>query len=307
MKPTFSEVVTETSLPDVAVLRRGKVRDLYEVDGDLLMVATDRISAFDCVLPNGIPYKGRVLNQISAFWFERTGHIVPNHLISIDVDSFPDRLRRHAAVLAGRSMWVRRADRLDVECVVRGYLIGSGWHDYQETGSVCGIRLPEGLPLAGRLPEPIFTPARKAEEGHDENIAYTEVESMVGARTAAALRELSLQLYQEAAAYAEERGIIMADTKFEFGHVDGELILIDEALTPDSSRFWPADAYEPGANPPSFDKQYVRDFLVEAGWDRQPPPPSLPPDVVEATSSKYLEAYRRLTGQPLPGTRPELP
>jgi phosphoribosylaminoimidazole-succinocarboxamide synthase len=296
------EVVTTTNLEGVELLRRGKVRDVYEIDSHLLIVASDRISAFDCVIPNGIPHKGAVLTQISRFWFERLEDLVPNHLVTTNVDEFPAQLAPYRDTLAGRSMLVRKADRLDVECVARGYLIGSGWVDYQDSGAVCGIDLPAGLPMAGQLPETIFTPASKADDGHDENISFAVVEDMVGADTASRLRDLSLRIYGEARAFAEERGIIIADTKFEFGFVDGELILIDEVLTPDSSRFWPADDYQVGSSPPSFDKQYVRDYLLGVDWDRNPPAPELPSEVIEATSAKYLEAFRRLTGQELPGT-----
>jgi len=295
------EVVTTTNLEGIELLRRGKVRDVYQLDSQLLIVASDRISAFDCVIPNGIPHKGAVLTQISRFWFDRLADIVPNHLVTTNVDEFPAQLAPYRDTLAGRSMLVRKADRLDVECVARGYLIGSGWVDYQESGAVCGIDLPAGLPMAGQLPETIFTPASKADDGHDENISFAVVEEMVGTETANRLRDLSLRIYGEARAYAEERGIIIADTKFEFGFVDGELILIDEVLTPDSSRFWPADDYQVGSSPPSFDKQYVRDYLLGVEWDRNPPAPELPPEVIEATSAKYLEAFRRLTGQELPG------
>ena len=274
--------------------RRGKVRDVYDLGARLLIVATDRISAFDVVLPNGIPHKGRVLTQISRFWFDRLT-VCGNHLISTDVEEFPEPLREHADVLSGRSMLVHRADRLDVECVVRGYLIGSGWKDYQATGAVCGIELPADIELAGRLEEPIFTPASKADDGHDENISFDEMAEVVGADTAELLRELSLAIYSETRQYAEQRGIIIADTKFEFGFIDGELALIDEVLTPDSSRFWPADQYHSGVSPPSFDKQFVRDYLNEIDWDKSPPGPLLPAEVVAATSDKYLEAYEQLT------------
>ncbi len=294
-------VVTASDLPGVALARRGKVRDVYDLGDQLLIVATDRVSAFDVVLPNGIPHKGSVLTQISRFWFDRIG-ACKHHLISTDVADFPDPLRRHADLLQGRSMLVRRADRVDIECVVRGYLIGSGWKDYQATGAVCGIELPDDMPLAGRIEEPIFTPASKSDEGHDENISFDQMVDMVGRETSERLRDLSLKIYSEARAYAEQRGIIIADTKFEFGVIDGELALIDELLTPDSSRFWPADQYRSGISPPSFDKQFVRDYLNEVDWDKTPPGPDLPEEVVAATSAKYLEAYERLTGSPLPGT-----
>jgi phosphoribosylaminoimidazole-succinocarboxamide synthase len=294
-------VITSTELPDLRMARRGKVRDVYDLGDELLIVATDRVSAFDVVLPNGIPHKGTVLTQISRFWFERM-RACPNHLISAEVDEFPEPLRRHADVLDGRSMLVRRADRVDVECVVRGYLIGSGWKDYQASGAVCGIELPADMPLAGRIEEPIFTPASKADDGHDENISFDTMTDMVGSDTAERLRELSLEIYTEARTFAEQRGIIIADTKFEFGLIDGELTLIDELLTPDSSRFWPADQYQSGISPPSFDKQFVRDYLSDVEWDKNPPGPALPPHVVDGTSAKYLEAYEQLTGAPLPGT-----
>ncbi len=297
--PTVAPVL-ETRLDDLTLVRRGKVRDVYAVDSALLIVATDRISAFDYVLGTGIPDKGRILTQLSAFWFELLRDVVPNHLITMDPAQYPDAARRHAGVVSGRSMLVRRTMPLPVECVARGYLAGSGWKEYQETGAVCGVRLPAGLSESERLPEPIFTPATKAESGHDENIPETEVARLVGAERAARLRDLTLTLYARGAAHAEARGIIVADTKFEFGlTTDGELILIDEVLTPDSSRFWPMDQYAPGRSQPSFDKQYVRDYLDAIGWNRQPPAPSLPSDVVERTREKYLEAFQRLTGRPL--------
>lgn len=293
-------IVTSTDLPELSMARRGKVRDVYDLGDELLIVATDRVSAFDVVLPNGIPHKGSVLTQISRFWFERM-NACPNHLISTEVAEFPAPLRQHADVLTGRSMLVRRAERIDVECVVRGYLIGSGWKDYQATGAVCGIELPDDMPLAGRIEAPIFTPASKSDDGHDENISFDTMVEIVGADTAERLRELSLEIYTAARAFAEQRGIIIADTKFEFGFIDGELTLIDELLTPDSSRFWPADQYRSGISPPSFDKQFVRDYLSGIEWDKTPPGPVLPQEVVDATSAKYLEAYEQLTGAPLPG------
>jgi len=294
-------VVTSTEITDFPLARRGKVRDVYDLGEELLIVATDRVSAFDVVLPNGIPFKGSVLTQISRFWFDRI-KACPNHLISIDVEDFPAPLQAHADVLSGRSMLVRRAERVDIECVVRGYLIGSGWKDYQATGAVCGIELPPDMPLAGRIDEPIFTPASKSDDGHDENICFATMVDMVGAESAERLRELSLQIYSDARAYAEQRGIIIADTKFEFGVIDGELALIDELLTPDSSRFWPADLYQSGISPPSFDKQIVRDYLAGLDWDKNPPGPELPQQVVDATSAKYLEGYEQLTGAALPGS-----
>ncbi len=293
-----ASVVTSTEVDGVSLARRGKVRDVYDLGDRLLIVATDRISAFDVVLPNGIPHKGRVLTQISRFWFDRLT-VCGNHLISTDVEQFPEPLREHADVLSGRSMLVHRADRVDVECVVRGYLIGSGWKDYRATGAVCGIELPADMELAARLEEPIFTPASKSDDGHDENISFDEMAEMVDADTAERLRELSLAIYSEARQYGEERGIIIADTKFEFGFIDGELALIDEVLTPDSSRFWPADQYHSGVSPPSFDKQFVRDYLNEIDWDKTPPGPPLPAEVVGATSAKYLEAYEQLTRRSL--------
>jgi len=293
-------IVTSTALEEFPLARRGKVRDVYDLGDRLLIVATDRVSAFDVVLPNGVPNKGRVLTQVSRFWFDRI-EVCANHLISTEVGDFPESIRQHAEVLSGRSMLVRRADRVDIECVVRGYLIGSGWKDYQATGAVCGIELPTDMELAGRLDEPIFTPASKADDGHDENISFDRMIEMVGADTAERLRELSLAIYGAAREYAEQRGIIIADTKFEFGFIDGELALIDELLTPDSSRFWPADQYRPGISPPSYDKQFVRDYLNEIDWDKNPPGPELPEEVVAATSAKYLEAYEQLTGAPLAG------
>jgi phosphoribosylaminoimidazole-succinocarboxamide synthase len=279
---------------------RGKVRDVYAVGDDrLLLVATDRLSAFDCVLPDPIPDKGRVLTQLSLFWFDFLAGLVPNHLITANVDEYPAPLPGYRDQLEGRSMLVRRAKMIDVECVARGYLAGSGWKEYRAHGTICGIPLPAGLRECDRLPEPVFTPAYKAKSGHDENIPFSKVESLAGKETAARLRDLTLAIYRKAAAYAESRGILLADTKFEFGWIGGELTLADEVLTPDSSRFWPADSYEPGKPQPSFDKQYVRDYLESLAWDKNPPAPSLPPDVIEKTSEKYREAYRRLTGKPL--------
>ena len=295
--------VFETSLPGASALHRGKVRDLYAVDEYLLIVATDRISAYDIVLDSAIPDKGKVLTQLSAFWFARTNHIVPNHMVSTDPGSYPAALRDQQAILDGRSMLVRRTNPVRIECVARGYLSGSGWKEYRETGRVCGIDLPGGLQESDRLPQPIFTPATKAETGHDVNISEDEAADLVGRDLVTRLRDLTLALYAHGAAHAESCGIIVADTKFEFGLVPGHdgdsIILIDEALTPDSSRFWPADRYAPGGPQPSFDKQYVRDHLDAVGWDRQPPPPALPADVVAGTREKYREAFRVLTGQEL--------
>jgi phosphoribosylaminoimidazole-succinocarboxamide synthase len=293
-----------TSLHGLTPYRQGKVRDLYEVGDALLIVATDRISAFDYVLGSGIPDKGKVLNQISAFWFGQTADIVDNHVVATDPGNYPAAARRHAAVLAGRSMLVRRTNALPIECVVRGYLAGSGWNEYRKTGQVCGIPLPPGLRESDRLPAPIFTPSTKAEKGHDQNITAEETVAIVGAGLARQLADLSIRLYQRAAEHAEARGIIVADTKFEFGLLDrpggtAALILIDEVLTPDSSRFWPRDQYRPGGAQPSFDKQFVRDYLEQIHWNKQPPVPSLPADVVARTREKYIEAFRRLTGREL--------
>ena len=293
--------VNETSFGDLELVRRGKVRDVYAVDEDrLLVVATDRISAFDCILPTQVPRKGEVLTALSRFWFARLAHVTPHHLLTTDVEQMPAHVRRHADALRGRSMLVRRTAVFPVECVVRGYLAGSGWKDYQRTGEICGHKLPAGLRESEQLPAPIFTPATKAEEGHDENIDEARMRELVGADVTARLRDTALALYREAEAYARPRGIIIADTKFEFGRTPaGEIILIDEALTPDSSRFWPVDAYEAGHAQASFDKQYVRDYLETLDWDKRPPAPPLPPAVAAATTARYLEAYRLLTGESL--------
>jgi phosphoribosylaminoimidazole-succinocarboxamide synthase len=287
----------ETRFTDLRLVSRGKVRDVYDLGDDLLIVTTDRISAFDWVLPNGIPDKGKILNQLSAFWFGVLANVVPNHLISTEVGGDRRVPGRYHAVLAGRAMVVRRAEVFPVECVARGYLIGSGWKDYQKTGAVCGIPLPSGLPLAARLPEPIFTPATKAQSGHDENIDFATMERLVGAGTAAELRRLTFELYGAGTALAGRCGIIIADTKFEFGRHGAGVMLVDEALTPDSSRFWPADAYAPGQSPPSYDKQYVRDWLESTGWDKSSPPPRLPATVVVQTAERYREALVRLSGR----------
>ena len=299
---TSAAPVLQTSFSDLQLLRRGKVRDVYAVDdGHLLIVATDRISAFDCILPTPIARKGEVLTQLSRFWFQRLNDIVPNHLVTTEVEQMPEAVSRHADEgLHGRSMLVRRTEVFPVECVVRGYITGSGWKDYKRTGEVCGHKLPESLRESEQLPEPIFTPATKAEEGHDENISEARMAEIVGPDVTAALRDISLKLYKEASEYARTRGIIIADTKFEFGtDTNGQIILIDEALTPDSSRFWPADQYEPGRSQPSFDKQFVRDYLETLDWDKQPPAPPLPPEIAEATTERYLEAYRLLAGKSL--------
>jgi phosphoribosylaminoimidazole-succinocarboxamide synthase len=294
----FAAPVIQTRLNGVAPHRQGKVRDIYELDDQLLLIATDRISAFDYVLGSGIPDKGKVLTQLSAFWFDQTRGIVPNHLITTDVARYPAELRDAVDVLDGRSMLVRKTNPIPIECVARGYLSGSGWKDYRETGTVCGIPLPAGLRESDRLPDPIFTPATKATSGHDVNISQAEAGRIVGERLVATLRDLTLQLYAFGAAHAESRGIILADTKFEFGLTDGErVMLIDEVMTPDSSRYWPKDGYAPGGPQPSFDKQYVRDYLEQIKWNKQPPVPSLPDDVVLRTRDKYLEAFRRLTGK----------
>jgi phosphoribosylaminoimidazole-succinocarboxamide synthase len=313
----------ETSLTGLTLHRRGKVRDVYEVGGDLLIVTTDRISAFDYVLGSGIPDKGKVLTQLSAFWFQRMGDLVPHHLIATDVAAFPEVLRPHASILQGRSMLVRRTNPIPVECVARGYLSGSGWKEYQQTGAVCGVTLPSGLRESDRLPEPIFTPATKAESGHDVNISEAEAGAIIGHELTVRLKALTLEIYRRGAAHAESKGIIVADTKFEFGlapaspsrgsadlsagaqsaKVEGanadEIILIDEVLTPDSSRFWPRAEYEPGHGQPSFDKQFVRDYLEEIRWNKQPPVPTLPDEVVRRTREKYIDAYRLLSGRDL--------
>jgi phosphoribosylaminoimidazole-succinocarboxamide synthase len=299
----MTSALYESSLRSLKLLGRGKVRDMYAVDNDrLLIVTSDRLSAFDVVLPDPIPDKGRVLNEMSNFWFKKLGHIVPNHLNGAAPESVVKGGDEEAQV-KGRSVVVRKLKPLPIEAVVRGYLIGSGWKDYQKTGAVCGIPLPAGLKQADKLPEVIFTPATKAEAGdHDENISYEQVEKLIGKALAAKVREVSIRLYREASDYARERGIIMADTKFEFGTDEkGNLVLIDEALTADSSRFWPADQYRPGSSPPSFDKQYVRDYLETLAWNKTPPAPRLPPEVIARTSDKYREALYRLTGQKLGG------
>lgn len=295
-----SQPLLDTQLDGLSLVRRGKVRDVYAIDDALILVATDRISAFDYVLGSGIPDKGRVLNQLSAFWFARTGHIVPNHMLSIDVAAYPAAAHQYAAQLEGRSMLSRRTNPLPVECVARGYLSGSGWKDYQTTGEVCGIKLPAGMRESDRLPEILFTPATKADSGHDENISEEAAARVVGGELLARLKKLTLELYAHGVAHAESKGIILADTKFEFGLTDsGELLLIDEMMTPDSSRYWPKDLYAPGGPQPSFDKQYVRDYLESIKWNKQPPVPSLPADVVARTRDKYMDAYRRLTGKEL--------
>ena len=293
-------VVTETNLTNVPLFSRGKVRDLYDLDDKLLMISTDRISAFDYVLPDGIPCKGNVLTALSEFWFDNTNSIVDNHLITTDVRAYPDVLKPHTDVIKGRSMLVRKADRIDIECVVRGYITGSAWSEYKVDGTVCGEKLPEGLRESDRLPQLIFTPATKAEQGeHDENISIARMEELIGKDLSKRVMEASFALFESASQHAEKVGIILCDTKFEFGLLDDNLILIDEVFTPDSSRFWPKDEYEPGKSQSSFDKQFVRDYLSEVGWNKQPPAPHLPEDVINRTSEKYLEAYRLIVGREL--------
>jgi phosphoribosylaminoimidazole-succinocarboxamide synthase len=292
-------VITATDLSGVDLVTRGKVRDVYSIGNDLLIVATDRISAFDCILPQGIPGKGRVLTQMSLFWFDFLRDLVPNHLITANVNDYPAPLSDYRNQLEGRSMLVKRCRMEPIECVARGYVSGSGWKDYRTTGAICGIKLPAGLRESDRLPEPIFTPASKAETGHDENISFEATVKTVGEETAILLRDLTLRIYAAAATHAESRGIILADTKFEFGWHGDQLLLGDEVLTPDSSRYWPRDEYHPGGPQKSFDKQFVRDYLETLDWNKQPPAPPLPAEVIERTSEKYHEAYRRITGRSL--------
>jgi phosphoribosylaminoimidazole-succinocarboxamide synthase len=287
--------IQSVDLPGVSKLCSGKVREVFDLGETLLIVATDRISAFDCILPDPIPGKGEILNQLSAFWFQKF-HQVPNHFITADFDKYPQALRPHGDLIRGRSMIVRKSDPLPIECVVRGYLAGSGWKEYQELGTVANVSLPEGLEFASQLPVPIFTPATKATTGHDENITWQKCCDIIGSDQATIVRDLSLALYSEGSLYAGSRDIIIADTKFEFGLCSGEIILIDECLTPDSSRFWPADVYVSGKNPPSFDKQFVRDYLESLDWNKTPPAPSLPPDIIEKTAEKYRDVYTRLIG-----------
>jgi phosphoribosylaminoimidazole-succinocarboxamide synthase len=294
-----NEPLLQLDLPGVRKLKSGKVREIFDLDDRLLFVATDRISAFDCIMPNGIPRKGEVLTQISYFWFAQTESFQPNHLLSRGDGPLPANLQPYAAQLARRSMFVKKAKPLAIECVVRGYLAGSGWKEYREHQTVCGIKLPPGLMESSELPAPIFTPATKAETGHDENISFAQAAQIVGQEIAEQARSASVKLYRFARDYARRRGIIIADTKFELGLLDGKLILIDEVLTPDSSRFWPADQYQPGKAQPSFDKQFVRDYLETLDWNKTPPAPALPAEVVARTQAKYLEAYERLTGTKL--------
>lgn len=290
---------TTIDIPELTRIKRGKVREVFDLGDHCLFVATDRISAFDCVLPTGIPNKGHVLNLMSAFWFRHLADVVPNHCVSVRFRDLPAPLQEYRGMLRGRTMVVKKAKILPIECIVRGYLIGSGWKDYQATGTIGGIPLRPGYRLADRLDEPLFTPSTKAEAGHDQNITFEQAADLVGAELATRVRDVSIELYRRAAAWASERGIIIADTKFEFGLIDGELHLVDEVLTPDSSRFWPADLYQPGRNPPSFDKQYVRDYLESLPWNKTPPAPELPAEVVERTRIKYIEAFQRITGQAL--------
>ena len=293
-------VLLQTDFPELELHASGKVRDVYQLENDhLLFVATDRISAFDYVLPTGIPHKGRVLSQLSLFWFDFLRDVVPNHVVTADVSKYPASLRKYDEQLRGRSMLVMRAEMSPVECVVRGYVSGSAWKEYNASGSVCGIPLPSGLRESDQLPEPIFTPATKATSGHDENISFEQMAKLVGPELSRELRDLSLRIYSKAADYARQRGIIIADTKFEFGRTPQGITLADEVLTPDSSRFWPADKYLPGRSQESFDKQYVRNYLEEIGWNKHPPAPALPAEVARKTSEKYLEAYHRLTGREL--------
>lgn len=291
------KAILTTDLPGAISRRSGKVRDIYEYEQGLLLVATDRISAFDCVMPNGIPGKGKILTALSVFWFDKTRHIVPNHLLSVNVDDFPAEVAECGAILEGRTMWARKAKVIPVECVVRGYLSGSGWSSYKENGEICGHQLPEGLVESDKLPEPIFTPATKAPSGHDENITKERVEEITGSSLAKDLEEKTLELYQFAADFARQRGFILADTKFEFGLVNGDLILIDELLTPDASRYWDVSQYEPGRPQQAYDKQYVRDYLDSLDWDKEPPAPELPAEVIAQTREIYLQTLHRITAQ----------
>ncbi|MDH7517519.1 MAG: phosphoribosylaminoimidazolesuccinocarboxamide synthase [Candidatus Thermoplasmatota archaeon] len=290
------KVVTDTKLP-LKVFKKGKVRDVYECNDNLLLVVTDRISAFDHVLPDPIPFKGVCLTQISRFWFDFFGDIIPSHLISADISDFPCDVREYNDLLYGRSMLVKKAEVFPVECIVRGYISGSAWESYKKDGTVCGIKLPGGLMESDKFSSPLFTPSTKAKSGHDINISFDEMKKLVGDDVAEEIKRLSVDIYERASSYAREKGIIIADTKFEFGMIDGRIAIVDELLTPDSSRFWPADKYEPGRSQPSFDKQYVRDYLISTGWDRDSTPPHLPKNVILETQKKYIEAYERLTGE----------
>ena len=293
----MNEPLLDIDLPGIKLFKKGKVRNVFDLGDSLLLVASDRISAFDAVMPNGIPDKGAILNQISLFWFDFTKNIIKNHIIESDVDKYPAILKPYRDKLAKRSVIGKKAELIPIECVVRGYLSGSGWKDYQKSQSICGIKLPAGLRESEKLPEPIFTPTTKEESGHDLNVTMDEVVDRVGAKTAKTIKEKTIAVYRACADYADKRGIIIADTKFEFGFVDGEIIIIDEMLTPDSSRFWPKDRYKVGQSQPSYDKQFVRDYLESIKWDKEPPAPPLPPEIVEKTREKYLEAFKRLTGR----------
>lgn len=295
----MKEIILTTDLKGIKPFKRGKVRDIYDLDDKLLIVATDRVSAFDYVLPTPIPLKGKVLTGLSIFWFNFLKDIIPSHFITADLELFPSSLKPYSQILKGRSILVKKTKPFPVECVVRGYLAGSAWQEYQEKGETSGVRLPKGLKEAEKLPEPIFTPATKAETGHDINISFSEMAKIIGEGNASYLKEISLRLYEKAARYAEEKGIIIADTKFEFGEDNGKVILIDEVFTPDSSRFWDKETYRVGSSPPSYDKQFIRDYLISIGWDKKPPAPELPAEIVEKTKEKYLTAYERLVGKPL--------
>ncbi|MFP4522605.1 MAG: phosphoribosylaminoimidazolesuccinocarboxamide synthase [Fibrobacterota bacterium] len=288
--------VISTDIKDFP-LYKGKVRDVYDLGDKLLIIATDRISAFDCVIPNGIPGKGKILNKTALFWFDFFSELIPNHIITADISEYPEELHKYREQLEDRSVLVKKADRIDIECIVRGYITGSGWKDYKKTGKVCGIKLPEGLKESDKLPKVIFTPSTKAAEGHDENISEEEAAKITDPETIKTLKEISISVYEKARDYAAGKGIIIADTKFEFGVIDGRISLIDEILTPDSSRFWPADTYKPGGSQPSFDKQFVRDYLSSLDWDKTPPAPELPQDIIEKTVEKYNEAFNKLTGK----------
>ncbi len=290
-------VLLETSIPYLKLHNKGKVREIFEIDGNLLLIATDRISAFDVILPNGIPHKGKVLTQMSEFWFELIGELTENHLITTSIDEIDKITEEDRDLLRGRSMLVKKVDVIPVECIVRGYLAGSGWKEYKEHGTVCKINLPDNLKESDKLPEPIFTPSTKAESGHDENISFEEAVKTTGKELAEEIRQKSIAIYKKASEYALTKGIIISDTKFEWGKYGDKVILIDEVLTPDSSRFWPMESYSPGKPQPSFDKQFVRDYLESCGWDKNPPPPLLPEDIIRTTSEKYLEAYTKLTGK----------
>ena len=299
MTTVSNSVLLKTDIPYLKLYNSGKVREIYEVDDNLLIVATDRISAFDSVIPNGIPYKGKVLTHLSEFWFKHIGDLTENHLITTAIEGIDKLKEEDVALLRGRSMLVKKVEVVPIECVVRGYLAGSGWKEYKESGTVCKIKLPANLKESEKLPEPIFTPSTKATSGHDENISFEEVVKIIGKELAEELKQKSIEIYKKASEYALTRGIIICDTKFEWGKYENKVILIDEVLTPDSSRFWPQEDYSPGKSQPSFDKQFVRDYLESSGWDKNPPPPSLPEEIVQTTSKKYLEAYGKLTGKEL--------